>query len=375
MRRPNRLAAALLAGLIAAPGAAFAQDTGEGDAPRSATLDDSLALETVASAIDDAIRPGYQAFADATREEALKVETLCSEPSESALSKAKEGFGDLVSAFSGVEFIRFGPIREENRLERILFFPDPRGVTRRQVEQLLAEKDETAAEVETLAQKSVAVQGLPALEFVLFGEGSEALNGSDAAYRCAYGAAISQNLVNMADAITEAWGDDSGIYQRLTAPEADDPAYRSASDSIGELVSVFTDGLEIIRDQRIRPALGEEGNSPKPYLFLVNRSGNALNALKADFAGLKSLFEAAGFAEVLPEEQVYLQDSIGLEFEQIVATLGDIEAPLSETAASEETRGKLDYAMIAARSLRSQFENQLAASLGLSTGFSSLDGD
>lgn len=375
MRNPNRFAAALLAGLIFFPSMAFSQDEGEGDAPSGGSVEAGLALESVTSAIDDAIRPGYRAFSDAAREEVLKVDTLCDDPGDIQLQEAQEGFGDLVSAFGEIEFIRFGPIREENRLERILFFPDPRGVTRRQIEQLLAEEADNALRAETLAQKSVAVQGLPALEFVLFGEGSETLTGADATYRCAYGKAITQNLKDMAEAIDAAWADDSGIYQRLTEPGADDPAYRDASDSLGEIVAVFTDGLEIIRDQRIQPALDEDGAPIKNHLFLFNRSSSALTALEADFAGLKTLFDAADFGELLSDDQAYLEDSIGLEFDQIGSTLAGIKAPLADAAAGEESRGKLDYVMIAAGSLRSQFENQLAGSLGLSTGFSSLDGD
>ncbi|EAU42042.1 hypothetical protein FP2506_16454 [Fulvimarina pelagi HTCC2506] len=363
-----------MAGLLIAPGASFAQDA-EGDGSSARALNESKALAVVANAIEGAIRPGYAALEEAARKQVASVEALCATPGEDKLLEARDGFEEQVSAYAGIEFVRFGPIREDNRLERLVFFPDPRGVTRRQVEELLAEEDESASTAESLAQKSVAVQGLPALEFVLFGEGSDTLATADAAYRCSYGEAIAQNVASIAGEITEAWAEDDGIYKRLTAPKADDPAYRNASDSIGEIISVFTEGLKIIRDQRIRPALGEEGTPPKAYLFLFNRSGNALAALQADFAGLSTMFEAASFTEVLPKDEAFLQNSISFEFQEARATLDDAEGPLSDTVADEDVRGKLDYAMIVAGSLRSQFENQLAASLGLSTGFSSLDGD
>ncbi len=68
-----------------------------------------------------------------------------------------------------------GPAREDNRFERLFFWPDRRGRGLRQVQGILAEEDETATDPATLYQKSVAVQGLLALDFVLSGEGNETL--------------------------------------------------------------------------------------------------------------------------------------------------------------------------------------------------------
>jgi predicted lipoprotein len=69
--------------------------------------------------------------------------------------------------------IRFGPVTEENRLERILFWPDRKGIGLKQVQAAIAGEDATAADPQTLPGKSVAMQGLGALEFVLFGTGSD----------------------------------------------------------------------------------------------------------------------------------------------------------------------------------------------------------
>ncbi|MDY8108974.1 imelysin family protein [Fulvimarina sp. 2208YS6-2-32] len=369
------LAAGLAAGCLVSALPASAQGTGGTTGAEAPALDNAEALELVTRVIDDAIRPGYRAFAEAARDAALRMDTLCAEPSERALETARDGFGGLVSAFAAIEFVRFGPIRTDNRLERILFFPDPRGVTRRQVEQLLAGADAGTLDADTLAQKSVAVQGLPALEFVLFGEGSDALAGTGGADRCSYGEAISQNLAAIASDLDTAWADETGIDRRLTHPGPDDPAYRTPADSIGEIVSIFTEGLEIIRDQRIGPALGADDEPAKPYLFLFNRSDNALAALKADFDGLGAMFETAEFSRVLPAQQAYLTGAIGLEFDQIGATLEALPSPLGAAAGNGDWRDKLAYAAIAAGSIRAQFESQLAPALGLASGFSSLDGD
>lgn len=364
--------AAFAAALVSGP--AGAQEDGP---PTPTTASASDKLDVVWNVIDGAIRPGYSAFEDAAREEASKIGALCQMPGEVELQTARDGFGDLAKAFAAIEFVRFGPITEDNRLERILFFPDRRGVTLRQVQAILADtEDDSALSADTLAQKSVAVQGLTALEFVLFGSGSETLETKDGDFRCSYAKAIADNIVSIAQAVTAGWGNEEGITRRLTNPSQSDTAYRTADDSLKAVTSIFIDGLEMIRDQRLKPALGDDVEDANPKAFLYHRSENALAALSANFSGLREVFDAAQYGEILPDAQAgYLPGAIGFEFDNARRTLDALSAPLADVVVSKENRDKLDYVLIVTGSLQSEFANQLAPALGLSAGFSSLDGD
>ncbi|MBC8130404.1 MAG: hypothetical protein H7Y08_08795, partial [Rhizobiaceae bacterium] len=115
--------------------------------------------DVVSNAVDGYVLPSYAAFADAGRRMAEGQHDLCASPGSESLHEARKDFAALVQAFSRVEYVRFGPIMEDNRLERILFWPDRRGVALRQIQAILAEKDETATTVAGLHAKSVAVQG------------------------------------------------------------------------------------------------------------------------------------------------------------------------------------------------------------------------
>src|SRR3546814_8604156 len=60
------------------------------------------------------------------------------------------------------EFLRFGPLVAANRYERIYFWPDPRGITLRQVQGLLGQADgsrseEHTSELQSLMRISYAV--------------------------------------------------------------------------------------------------------------------------------------------------------------------------------------------------------------------------
>ncbi|HEX2020979.1 MAG TPA: imelysin family protein [Aurantimonas sp.] len=367
---PSLAALGIALCLAAAP--APAQEVAPvGQAP---TAETGRALAVVRDAIDGFIRPGYATLrkeADAT---ASAMAALCQEPGAETLEAAADRFGDLVRAWSRIELVRFGPVVEDNRLERILFFPDRRGIALRQVQAILGTEDETATSAESLAEKSVAVQGLGALEFVLFGTGAETLAAGEGSFRCAYGLAVAQNLAAMAASIDAAWANENGIAARLTAPAPTDPAYRGATDSLQEIVGIFVHGLEAVRDLRLAPALGESAEEARPNLFLFRRSGSTLDSLQGNFEGLHDLFDASRLADLLPAPQAYMETSIDFEFANAERTLAGLSEPLTDAVASPQ-RQALTYLLIVTASLQDLFEAQLSPVLGLSSGFSSLDGD
>lgn len=377
-RRPalRRLIAAAVAvsfALPLSPLPAFAQ---EGTAPETTTATREQKLDVVWNAIDGYIRPGYAAFADAADEANSAMGDLCQLPAGENLEGARQAFAELVRAWSRIEFVQFGPVMEDNRGSRILFFPDRRGIGLRQVQAILSDKDESATTKAGLAEKSVAVQGLGALEYVLHGTGADALATKDGDFRCRFGEAITANLVKLGDAIEADWAkDDGGIAERMTDPAASDPAYRTADDSLKEIVGVFINGFEAIRDLRLNPAMGETEKSARPKSFLFYRSELALASLRANFAGMKDLFTASNVGSLLPEQHAYLKDSILFEFENAETVLAKLSPPLADAVADSAARQNLTYLLIVTDSLQSQFAGQLSPLLGLSAGFSALDGD
>ena len=121
------------------------------------------------------IQPRYETFLETTTALENSLDALCKNPSNKMLSKSRFLFSSTVRAWAGIELVRFGPVTENNRFERILFYPDRKSTGLKQVQRILIQSDESAVHLERLPQKSVAVQGLGALEYVLFGNGSDSL--------------------------------------------------------------------------------------------------------------------------------------------------------------------------------------------------------
>jgi predicted lipoprotein len=321
------------------------------------------------------VRPAYQDFHQATSQLSAGVKALCSAPSQAAVDTARKAFGGAVDAWSKAEIIRFGPVTEENRLDRILFWPDRKGTGLKQVQAAIQTRDETAADPAKLAAKSVAVQGLGALEYVLFGTDSDMLAGTDGAYRCSFGAAIAINLDKMAGDIEQAWNSPDGFAATWSKPDAKNPLYRDNDEAVGELFDVFVTGLEMDRDVRLGGFLGKTAKEDKPKQALFWRSEKTVDSVAGNLAGMKALFEISGLGDALSDEMRWIENSINFEFANAARAAAGSEGPIADVLVNPDRRGKLAYFGVVTSSLSELFGKRLAGELGLTSGFSSLDGD
>ncbi len=329
----------------------------------------------IARTIDGFVRPAYAAFHQTTGKLDATTKKLCAEPSGDSLSAARDAFLASVTAWSRIETVRFGPMTEQNRLERILFWPDRKSIGLKQVQAAIAEQDPSATDAAALGGKSVAMQGLGALEFVLFGTGADDLASAAGVYRCSYGRAIAGNLDSIAAELDAAWSAPDGIARQWANPGPENPLYRNDAEAMTELFNVFVHGLEMVRDVRVNGFLGKTPDGDKPKQAVYWRSAATVPSLRANLEGLSDLFTVADFSGQLGPDEGWIAQSIAFEFANADAALKEADGPPAEILQGSARRAKLDYARLVTSSLSELFGVRLAAVLGLSAGFSSLDGD
>lgn len=355
-----RLLLALLVGLVATPALAQLHPTARG---------------VITAAVEEAIRPGFAAFADTTGALRTKMGALCEAPSAEGLAAAQEAFKDVVLAWSKIELYGFEPSMKDNRTERILFYPDRKGIGLKQIQAILAKQDTTATDPATLQKKSVAVQGLGALEFVLFGTGSEAVGSKDGAFRCSYGNAIAALLGDTAAAMSAEWNDPNGISARLIHPSEDDPDFRTNEEVMQQLVGVMAHGVEAIRDMRILPFLGREGEESKPRSALFWRSNMTVPSIEANFAGLEALLINSDMWEYPATEQFWIGQDAKTEFGKVEAGAAKVTGTVEQAVADPGQKQAITDFVASSMVLGKLTGEDLPAALGLSVGFSALDGD
>src|SRR5690606_30899840 len=139
-----------------------------------------------------------------------------------------------------------------------------------------------------LGQKSVAVQGLPALEFVLHGGGNEELTTGADSYRCHYGVAVAANLAGIADEIVRAWSGGS-FHDAFTAPSPERDLYRSDTEVAGEVVKAIATTLQFTRNAELAPALGATADEARGKRAPLWRSNLTFTFVGARIEGLLGL--------------------------------------------------------------------------------------
>ena len=318
--------------------------------------------------VEDFILPGYRAFGQAAGGLVGATKALCAAPGSSSLSDAQRAFDNVALKWATVEMVRFGPVMSENRLERILFWPDRKGTGLKQAQAALAKSDPSVLDAANMSAKSVAVQGLGALEFLLFGTGSQALETGDA-FRCGYASAIAENIHAISGQLVAGWQNRDGALAKWT----DQTSTEDVLESLNELVGTLVHGLENVRDQRLLAFLAPDGKD-KPRLALFWRSGQTLPVLHANVTGLARLFDESAMDALLPEEEASIADSIRFEFAE-AATLLDSTVPVAKALEGAEARARLAAGDVVLRSLLDRLDRQYAPATGLSSGFSFADGD
>jgi uncharacterized protein len=359
---------------LAAPAAAQ-----EGGALSPRVVEEAAVPRVMAQAVDGFIIPGYRDLAEATNALSEASAALCKSPSEATLEAARSAFSSVVERWSAIEIIRLGPALEQNRFERFLFYPDRKSTGLKQVQAILAKKDESATSPETLKGKSVAVQGLGALEFVLYGTGAEVLSGKEGDFRCRYGLAVSQNLRSIAGELLAAWEKPDGIQAAWKKPGPGNPLFRDNREAATELLGVLVHSVEMIKDQRLRTFYaGTVDGTPdrgRPKLAIYWRSANTMPAISANLGGLQRLFDTAGMESLLPADRRSIAGSIDFLFKALIAATDGLDGPIEDALADERQRAKLDFIALNTADLLDRLNREFGGSIGLGAGFSFADGD
>ena len=331
----------------------------------------------VVNAVDGYIRPEFKRFSAALHQLDDEIGAFCEAPNSEGYERAAQAYSEALAGFARIGFLRFGPLVENHRLERLLFWPDRKSIGRRQAEQAVRERDASVLELKSLQEKSVAMQGLLALEPVLFDDGREILlaKGEEGVFRCDYARTIGLNLTEISEAIAAEWDAQDGYASLLLQPGPDNVAFRSQQEAASQVLGGMTTGLQIVRDQWIGPVLGSGPKKAKPRMALFRRSGNSLVMMRAAVRGLSDYLAALDIEPLLQEEFTWMNASLQFELSNALKVLGELDEPLTKTLRKKEAYDKLAYVDIVLNSVRDSASEELAVALKIQVGFNALDGD
>jgi len=325
--------------------------------------------------------PRYQVLAQSNRNLSAGLDRFCAAPDEAGLAQVRGQFVAALDAWNGIAHIRFGPIETAQRYFRFQLWPDKRGTGQKQVRQLLAEADPARLEPAALARDSVAVQGLSALELLLYPAAEitpadfQAEGGPG--FRCRYAAAIGRNLTDMAQATLTDWTQGAAAdATTLFKPEPGQERFADPKALSTEILMTLNTGAQVVHQLKLMPPLGLDPTTANPRQAESWRSRRSLANVCTNLRALEHLYATAlapRLAAVwLPETDQGLALTLAAALN---ACLSLPPETLDEVADRPETRQALEHLRDLAGALQARTGKRLAEELDLTLGFNSLDGD
>ncbi len=334
-------------------------------------------------ALEKHIVPGYKNLVNAAKGLSQEMDRYCAKPpSPKPPRSVDRAFDAFVTAWGRVEHINFGPITQENRLERILFFPDRRGLGARQVARALQKRDPGVTDAQVLASKSVALQGIGALEIVLFGERGKADDNAEArTHRCGFARAVAANLLRLSQEVLDGWTREDGFRHTWLNPGAGNPLFVKPSEVTQVLAKSVDQGLERIRDERVAGPLAF-GKQRRRLPAVLEKSNHTFRLTTANLEGLRDLYTTGGIQKaIVATESV---DGIASVPDNAALVLNEINTALKIARRLIGVPRPFDNSDITRRLIamgfplknaRTQLTILMAATAGLTLGFNSSDGD
>jgi hypothetical protein len=292
--------------------------------------------------VQDHIRPGFTAFANAAKAFA-DIDTCDPE----ALRAAFQGTYDL---WMPVAHLTLGPAEEDGRGLAVLFWPDPKGSGWKAQRALLAAPP-TAAK---MAQQSVAARGLPALERLLYP--AEPLTDP-----CPLIQMTADDLAATAATLAQGWGPYGDLL--LSAGQPGNTRFLTPEEATQALFTQLATGLESLADRRIGRPLGTF-DKPRPELAEARASARSVRNITLSLAALKDL--ALSLNPDSPKTLAAFDSAIALAaaLDPDIDRISDPQAWL-----------KLEILQQAVRTARDTAIAELGPALGVELGFNSQDGD
>ncbi|MDO6707369.1 imelysin family protein [Photobacterium sp. 1_MG-2023] len=287
---------------------------------------------------------------------ASAVENYCQTPSAQALTNSRNAWQQLMQHWMTFQGREKGSEAALALSWQIQFWPDKKDITGRKMAQLLAQ--DTTWTAKALSEQSVAVQGVGAMEWLLY-DHPERLQD---VHGCALAVAIGQRLHQSGDSLQQVW--QQNPWQAMTPQMA-----------LGEYVGALTNQLDFAMKKLSLP-MGKPGQ-PRPYQAESWRSQTSLANLKANVLAMQALYLADGQgldALLRARGETALADRLAGQFRSLLtdwpqgAGLGALLKTRDGYRSLISLNNGLEY-------IRYALHDEVSPALGIVVGFNATDGD
>ncbi|WP_422365774.1 imelysin family protein [Pelagibius sp.] len=327
--------------------------------------------------LDQCLLPRYEALAVAGESLEGALRRDCADGGLGGAEESKKAFHAMMDAWMAAQHLRFGPSELFLRADRMQFWPDKRGVTGRRLSQLLANPDPAALEPQRFAQGSVAIQGLPALERLLF----DMPEAAEQPFACDLAVRIGENLKEISADLLADWRDGPSAYAAvLRNARQGNAEFLDAKEASLQLAKSLRSALLIVVDFKLQRVLGEAVRNAKPKRAESWRSGRSLRNIEINLEAAQALYQnggQGGFSALLRRQPdgPTLHVEIEAVFRRTRKKLANLPASMTEALEEEGGWQRLSTVRDDVSQLLALISGPFSQMLDLPLGFNSFDGD
>ncbi|MET0314143.1 MAG: imelysin family protein [Hansschlegelia sp.] len=316
--------------------------------------------------IETYLLPRYETLAKAAAEQSEAWKAACADGDFAPdLEGLRAAYGKAADGWATVEHVTTGPMSVSLRADRLFFGPDRRNVVAKALTEIEGRAKDGDVSPETIRAVSVAGQGFPALERLLY----EADEASPAA-RCRSGVAIAGNIASITDDVVTEWKTPDGPLARLKRGEGDPVHFADPAQGAARLMTDLAGGVQRANDLKIFPVLGNGPDVARPKAAEGWRSGRSARAIQILTGSLAAM--AKTFGAYAPKD---VAAANAKDFAAAEAAAAKLPADFGQAAADAKRRKTLDATVAALKVAQTDLVKNLAPALGLPLGFNALDGD
>lgn len=324
--------------------------------------------ETNKSITDEFAIPRFEQLLDSSKGLATQTETFCQKGSEDEFERTRGEFHKMMDAWQGIQILRTGPQEMFMRNFRLQMWPDRSNTGAKQIRKLLADKSLNALKPEVFKRSSTAVQGLSAIERLIYEKNIKASDFQEdgkANYRCQLLKAITINIASISSNLLKEW---EGSHKKILAtPGEENEMYDSHKEVATLQLKEIATELQAVYDQKFKRPVNKRFRYKRAESW---RSERSLRNITLNIESAEALFNI-GFAPHLKDDT--LKERADKEFKLAIKTGKTFTLSLLKT--HEEKPEELANWMKQVSQLKRTITVDVAKELDIALGFNSLDGD
>ncbi|MCK5813661.1 MAG: imelysin family protein [Cocleimonas sp.] len=313
--------------------------------------------------------PSYQTLQKSADQLIKSSHSFCATINDDNFKALKSNFHRTMDAWQTVQILRSGPAMENMRSYRLEMWPDRSNAATKHLRKLQKEADPASLKAEKFAKASTAIQGLSAMERVLYAKGVKVADFSTdnkANFKCHLLQAMSLNIQTISNELLHAWQHD--YRDLLTQPSKENAVFETDKSVSAQFLNDLNTQLQVVLTQKFKRPL--DHNRLRLTRAESWRSQRSLRNIALNISASKQLYDIGFASQISDKKMLKKQQSL---FDQAIEQAKLLEMPMK--IAHAEHLEKLQQWIKAISALKSSINSELPVAIDIPLGFNSLDGD